>query len=148
MEIERKYLIKQLPKQLEQYPSKKIVQGYLSTNPIVRVRRQNDDYYLTYKGEGLLAREEYNLPLNAASFQHLIAKADGNIISKTRYLIPYMETYVIELDLFDAPFAPLILAEVEFDSVEASNAFTPPEWFGEEVTYNEQYHNSNMSMQT
>lgn len=148
MEIERKYLIKQLPKQLEQYPSKKIVQGYLSTNPVVRVRRQNDDYYLTYKGEGLLAREEYNLPLNAASFQHLIAKADGNIISKTRYLIPYMETYVIELDLFDAPFAPLILAEVEFDSVEASNAFTPPEWFGEEVTYDEQYHNSNMSMQT
>ena len=49
MEIERKYLVKTLPEHLEQYQSKKIAQGYLCTAPVVRIRRSNDDYYLTYK---------------------------------------------------------------------------------------------------
>ena len=57
MEIERKYLVKTLPEHLEQYQSKKIAQGYLCTEPVVRIRRSNDDYYLTYKGEGLMVRE-------------------------------------------------------------------------------------------
>ena len=64
MEIERKYLIDRLPENLEQYDCQHIEQGYLNTDPVVRVRRDNDDYYLTYKGKGLLSREEYNLPLN------------------------------------------------------------------------------------
>ena len=62
MEIERKYLIKTLPEHLEQYPCKVIEQGYLNTNPVVRIRRSNDDYILTYKGKGMMVREEYNLP--------------------------------------------------------------------------------------
>lgn len=147
MEIERKYLVKELPGHLEQYPCHKIIQGYLNTEPVVRVRRQDEEYYLTYKGSGMLAREEYNLPLTAQSFEHLIAKADGNIIAKTRYLIPFQEAYTIELDVFEAPFAPLILAEVEFSSIEEAEQFTPPAWFGEDVTYDGRYHNSNMSRQ-
>lgn len=62
MEIERKFTVKKLPENLERYPSRLIEQGYLNTNPVVRVRRDENDYYLTYKGKGLLAREEYNLP--------------------------------------------------------------------------------------
>ena len=63
MEIERKYLIDRLPENVTSYPSHEIEQGYLCTEPVVRVRRDGDEYYLTYKGKGLLAREEYNLPL-------------------------------------------------------------------------------------
>ena len=61
MEIERKFLVKRenLPENLEQYPSKVIEQGYLCTEPVVRIRKSNDNYYLTYKSKGLLAREEY-----------------------------------------------------------------------------------------
>lgn len=145
MEIERKYLIDILPDNLNQYPFHVIEQGYLNTEPVVRVRRQDDDYYLTYKGKGLLVREEYNLPLNKESYQHLIQKADGNIIAKKRYCIPYQEKYTIELDVFEKPFEGLILAEVEFESVEEAECFCPPEWFGEDVTYDVRYHNSNMS---
>lgn len=144
MEIERKFLIKTLPDNLESYPCLHIEQGYLNTNPVIRIRKQNDTYVLTYKGKGMLAREEYNLPLNEESYVHLKAKCDGNIISKKRYLIPLNEL-TIELDVFDAPFAPLILAEVEFDSLEAADAFLPPDWFLEDVTHNAEYHNSNMS---
>lgn len=145
MEIEKKYLVHTLPDKLENYPYHLIEQGYLNTEPVVRVRRQDEEYYLTYKGKGMLIREEYNLPLNKESYLHLIQKADGNRITKKRYCIPYKDKYTIELDVFACPFTGLILAEVEFDSVEEAEAFCPPEWFGKEVTYDPAYHNSNMS---
>ena len=145
MEIERKYLLKELP-ELENYESHKIEQAYLCTGPVVRVRREDEAYYMTYKGGGLMAREEYNLPLNKESYEHLVKKADGNVISKTRYLIPLeLEGLVAEVDVFEPPFAPLIMAEVEFESEEQANKFTSPEWFGEEVTFDGRYHNSYMS---
>ena len=148
MEIERKYLIdeKNLPADLESCRSVLIEQGYLCRKPVVRIRRQDDDYILTYKSGGLMAREEYNLPLSREGYEHLRPKADGNIISKKRYLIPITDTALkVELDIFDAPFAPLMIAEVEFPDVETANAFTPLDWFQEDVTNNPEYHNSNLS---
>lgn len=160
MEIERKFLVKKLPDNLSSYSFHLIEQAYLNTNPVIRIRRQDEDYYLTYKGKGLLAREEYNLPLNKESYYHLLEKADGNIISKKRYLIPLVHpdfrgtltadspsSLLIELDIFEAPFCPLIIAEVEFTSETAAKAFIPPDWFGQEVTENPAYHNSNLSRQ-
>ena len=145
-EIERKFLVKRIPEHLEQYPFHTLEQGYLNTDPVVRVRREDDSYYLTYKGRGFLVREEYNLPLNADAYAHLVEKADGNIIRKKRYRIPVEGSLLtIELDVFEAPFAPLILAEVEFESIEQAQAFVPPEWFGEDVTENREYSNSNLS---
>lgn len=159
-EIERKFIVKELPENIESYPFHIIEQGYLCTSPVIRIRRQDNDYFLTYKGGGLLAHAEYNLPLTAESYRHLKAKIDGTIISKKRYLIPlthpsFVDTYspafhsslTIELDIFAEPFAPLIMAEVEFPDLEMANAFLPPDWFLEDVTMNPAYHNSNMSRQ-
>ena len=107
MEIERKYLLNDLP-ELEKYECHKIEQAYLCTSPVVRVRREDENYYMTYKGGGLMAREEYNLPLNKEAYEHLVKKADGNVISKTRYLMPLeQEGLVAEVDVFEPPFAPL-----------------------------------------
>ena len=106
-----------------------------------------------------MAREEYNLPLNKAAYEHLLTKADGNIISKKRFLIPIKDPVFadgydvpkepvnlkIELDIFEPPFAPLVIAEVEFPDVEMAGAFIPPAWLGEDVTNNPEYHNSNLS---
>ena len=89
IEIEKKYLIKKLPDNLSEYNYHTMIQGYLNTAPVVRVRKENNTYYLTYKGSGMLCREEYNLPLTEPAFYHLLQKADGNIISKRRYHIPY-----------------------------------------------------------
>ena len=130
MEIERKYLVKTLPDHLDQYESKKIAQGYLCTEPVVRIRRSNDDYYLTYKGDGLMVREEYNLPLTKESYGHLL---------------PLNEHLTAELDIFEKDLAPLTLVEVEFDSVEEADKFTAPDWFGEDVTNSGKYHNSYLS---
>ena len=147
VEIERKFLVKKedLPENLEQYPSKVIEQGYLCTEPVVRIRKSNDNYYLTYKSKGLLAREEYNLPLTEEAYEHLKPKADGIVISKIRYVIPEKDGLFIELDVFNAPYDGLLLAEVEFPSEEAALSYQPPRWFGEDVTYSTRYHNSTLS---
>lgn len=163
MEIERKFTITKLPENLESYPCHIIEQAYLNTDPVIRIRRENDSYYLTYKGKGLLAREEYNLPLNEESYYHLREKADGTIISKKRYVIPidhpqFHPTYAsssgnlidqinlyVELDLFEQPFAPLVIAEVEFPDKEMAEAFVPLDWFSQDVTNDPAYHNSNLS---
>lgn len=158
MEIERKYLVKQLPENPEQYEKAEMEQGYLSTEPVVRVRAENDEYYLTYKGSGLLAREEYNLPLTKESYHHLAKKADGILIKKTRYFIPLegeLKTdadgkhihsgTLAELDVFHDDYEGLLLVEVEFDSIEQANAFVAPEWFGEDVTSSGKYQNSVLS---
>lgn len=146
MEIERKFLIKKenLP-DLSCYPFHQIEQGYLCTEPVVRIRRQDEEYFLTYKSKGLLAREEYNLALTAEAYHHLRPKADGIVISKTRYLIPEKDGLTIELDVFHEDYEGLLLAEVEFPTEEAANSYTPPAWFGEDVTYSTKYHNSNLS---
>ena len=147
MEIERKYLIEQLPENYNTFPFHQIEQGYLSTRPVVRIRRQDDEFFLTYKSGGLMVREEYNLPLTEDAYYHLREKADGILITKKRYLIPYNDKLTIELDVFEGDLAPLILAEVEFDTEEEANSFTPPEWFGEDVTFSSKYHNSTLSRQ-
>lgn len=145
MEIERKFLIPKLPDDLESYAFHLIEQGYLCTDPVVRIRRQDDNYILTYKGKGLMCREEYNLPLNAEAFAHLKEKIDGILIEKKRYLIPLTEKLTIELDVFEGELAPLVLAEVEFETKEEAERFVPPAWFGEDVTFSSKYHNSTLS---
>jgi len=145
MEIERKFLIPALPDNIDSYQFRIIEQAYLCTEPVVRVRRDNNDYYLTYKSAGLMVREELNLPLTKNAYEHLIRKADGNIIRKKRYLIPSEHNLTIELDIFEAPFADLLLAEVEFSSVEEADSYITPDWFGEDVTLDGRYHNSYLS---
>lgn len=163
MEIERKFTVTKLPEHLESYPCHIIEQAYLNTDPVVRIRKEDDSYYMTYKGKGLLAREEYNLPLNEASYYHLREKADGNVIRKRRYVIPiqapkFNMTYLtslkesidqvslsVELDVFAPPFAPLVIAEVEFPNQEMAEAFQPLDWFSQDVTNDPAYHNSNLS---
>ena len=145
MEIERKFIPKCLPDNLDSYEHHDIQQAYLNTSPVIRIRKQDEDYFLTYKGSGMMSREEYNLPLNQKSYFHLLTKADGNIITKTRYLIPLFNSLTAELDIFHDIFDGRLLVEVEFNSIEYANSFIPPEWFGEDVTYDKKYHNSNMS---
>lgn len=172
MEIERKYLIEKekVPFSLEDYHRRRIEQEYLCTAPVVRIRRDNDKFFLTYKSKGLMVREEYNLPLTEEAYCHLKEKADGRPIVKDRYMIPLSEGYdrdtrhngrydsdsdmkflqnkdlYIELDFFKGNLEGLILAEVEFPDEETANHFIPPEWFGEDVTYSSKYHNSTLSL--
>ncbi|SKB59274.1 CYTH domain-containing protein [Lachnospiraceae bacterium] len=150
-EIERKWLVKEVPSGLEQYECLQIEQAYLSSSPTVRVRRENDHFYLTYKaakntpGNNDISHEEYNLPLDRVSYEHLRDKRDGRLITKKRYVIPIEGALKIELDVFEGDIAPLVLAEVEFSSEEEAMAFEGPDWFGEDVSFNRKYKNAVMA---
>ena len=89
MEIERKFLIREMPANLEDYPHRTLEQGYLCVEPVVRVRKDADKYELTYKSKGLMIREEKNLPLTQEAYEHLSQKIDGRLITKERYCIPF-----------------------------------------------------------
>ncbi len=147
MEIERKFLVTSPPDGYASCPFHQIEQAYLCTEPVIRIRRQDDSFYLTYKSRGLLCREEYNLPLTKEAYHHLLKKADGNILTKKRYLLPVSEhpELTIEFDVFEGKFSGLMLAEVEFKSEEEAKAFTPPGWFSKDVTYSGEYQNSRLS---
>ncbi len=158
MEIERKFLIKEMPEGLETYACHHIEQAYLTTDPVIRVRKElifsrakdaepsMEKYTLTYKGKGLLAREEHELPLTPEAYNTLKSKADGNVIAKKRYVIPIENTDLkVELDCFEPPFAPLVMAEVEFPGMDEAENFVPLSWFSEDVTNDPSYHNSTMS---
>lgn len=145
MEIERKYLVKNLPEDLASYPHDQIVQAYISTDPVIRVRQKNQSYLLTVKSSGLLAREETEMLISAESFHHLCQKKDGILIEKTRYKLPEPHGYTIELDVFHGAYAGFLMAEIEFPTLEEANNYTPPAWFGCDVTMDPRFHNSSMS---
>jgi len=148
MEIERKFLvdISRIPADFKQYPHHVIEQAYILTEPVLRIRKKDDTYILTYKGAGFMQREEAEFPLTAEAYRKLLAKTEGNIITKTRYKIPEHDNLLIELDIFSGMYEGLYLAEVEFPDAETANSYNPPEWFGTEVTYNGSFHNSALSM--
>lgn len=154
MEIERKFSIKYIPKDLSTYDYKKIEQGYLCHNPVLRIRKSNEDYILTYKSKlGIevqkkgdpIINNEVELPLTKEAYLTLKEKTDGNIIYKTRYLIPIADGLTAELDLFEDKLKGLIFAEVEFTSKEEANRFTPPDWFDKELTKDKQFSNYHLS---
>ncbi len=153
MEIERKFTIKYLPDNLESYEYADIEQGYLLRGPVVRVRRWNDRYILTYKqkqkrsaGEPIINIEE-EFPLDRDGFYHLLAKCDGNVIEKRRYIIPLDGGLKAELDVFKGRLEGLVFAEVEFPSVEKAAEFVAPSWFDKDVTDDKHYSNGYLSQE-
>lgn len=145
MEIEKKYLIASIPENIQQYTSYSIEQAYICTNPVLRIRKKDEQYIFTYKSTGLMSREEVETPITKDAYYHLLSKADGNIITKTRYLIPDENNLTIELDIFHGCFDGLALAEVEFTDEANALSYIPPKWFSEDVTFSSKYHNSTLS---
>ncbi len=146
MEIERKYLVGSLPENLDAFPHVEIEQGYLCTSPTLRIRRMGDAFILTVKekvhslSSAIVNREE-EFFLSSESYARLRGKCEGIMVEKTRYRIP-VGKYTAELDIFHGRHEGLLLVEVEFPSVEAANAFTPPAWFGQDVSNDPRYRNS------
>ena len=147
MEIERKYLVNNLPADLEACPHVEIEQGYLCTSPTLRIRRAGDAYILTVKekvrsASSAIQNREEEFALSADRYAHLRAKCDGNLVHKTRYRVPLDGGLTAELDIFHGAHAGLLLVEVEFPTLAAADAFIPPAWFGPDVSQDPRYRNS------
>ena len=144
-EIERRFFVKTMPANLHEYTGHSITQGYVFFDPVVRLRKTESEFFLTIKTKGLLVREEIELNIEKENFDTMWHKVEGNIIEKTRYEIPLGQNLKAELDIFHGQFHPLIIVEVEFDTIARSQEFIPPDWFGEDITFSTEYANKSLA---
>jgi adenylate cyclase len=144
-EIERKFLVPESPADIERARATKIDQGYLAIDGAVevRVRRRDGDAVLTIKGGGGRARAEEEIGIDGERFERLWALTEGRRIEKTRYEIG--DDPLIELDVYGGALDGLVVAEVEFPSDEAADAFRVPPWFGREVTDDPRFKNQRLA---
>ena len=147
LEIERKFLVDRFPDDLDTHPAREIDQGYLAiTDDVeVRLRRYGDEMFLTVKSTGNEARVEEEIEIEARRFDALWPLTGGRRLQKRRYAIPAGDGLTIELDVYHGSLSGLRVAEVEFDSAAAADAFAPPAWFGRELTDDPRYKNKRLA---
>jgi adenylate cyclase len=148
VEIERRFRVdpNKLPRRLP--PGKRLVQGFLSLEPVVRIRitrgaargsRKRERAYLTIKGRGLRIRPEfeYDVPLDDA--RELLKLCGDWKIEKVRTQIgPW------ELDRYTGRFKGLWLAEIELERARTPLPDPLPAWVLEEVTNDLRYTNAHL----
>ena len=142
-EIERKFLVKQLPEKLKQRRHYPIVQGYLASEPggrHVRLRKKGKTTSLTFKVGRGAHREEREIKLSPKQFAALWPATMGRRLRKVRYDIPW-RNLLIEIDVYRGKHSGLVVAEVEFPNLATCRQFKPPRWFGREVTGQRRYSN-------
>jgi len=146
-EIERKFLLKQLPPHLNELPNSLIEQGYLaieSQGSQVRLRKKGDTRFLTVKRGRGTVRDEHEIALTRAQFDALWPLTAGRRLVKRRYEMPYRGC-TIEIDVYAGSNSGVVVAEVEFESEQAANEFVPPEWFGKDISNRPEYSNTNLA---
>ena len=146
IEIERKFLIKDIP-ELNVLSTQRIQQGYLTApndSLEVRLRRIDNQYFITVKtGEGLV-RGEREISINKPQFDKLWPLVNGKQLEKKRISIFLENGLMVEIDFFEGNLAPLIMCEIEFSNEDEANNFDPPKWFGKEVTTDNRYKNKSL----
>ncbi|WP_340199441.1 CYTH domain-containing protein [Ascidiimonas sp. W6] len=148
IETERKFLVNSSDYRKEATSKKRIVQGFLNTDPkrTVRVRIKGNKGYLTIKGisnaSGTTRFEwEKEIPINEA--EALMKLCEGTVIDKVRFEVP-IANHLFEIDEFDGDNKGLVIAEVELSTED--EAFEKPIWLGKEVTGDKRYYNSQLSI--
>lgn len=142
VEIERKFLLKYLPNNYDKYPLHFIEQSYISlSNPEHRIRKKDNKYYETFKGEGDISRTEDEKEIDKNKYNELLNNKISRSIFKYRYMIPLNNNLMAELNIYQKELKGLFLIEVEFPSIEEANNFITPDWFLSEVTNNIKFKN-------
>jgi CYTH domain-containing protein len=142
-EIERKFLVREIPEQLKHRRHYQIAQGYLASEPggrHVRLRKKGKTASLTFKVGRGAHREEREIKLSPKQFATLWPATAGRRLRKVRYDIPW-RNLVIEIDVYRGKHSGLVVAEVEFPDLVTCREFKPPRWFGREVTGQKPYSN-------
>lgn len=148
-EIERKFLVENPPASTLQSPSEEIDQGYIAADGEieVRVRRKGSGCFLAVKKGHGEVREETELSVTEEQFQKLWPLTEGWRVRKRRHRIELDAGLIAEMDVYLGQLEGLLTVEVEFPSTSASRGFSPPDWFGQEVTGDVAFSNQQMALQ-
>ncbi len=138
-EIELTFLVKTLPLGFENSLQKEMLDIYIpasSEHPVLRVRKSGDVYEITKKepisGNDSSYQLETTIPLNVEEFEY-VQLLPGKRVEKTRYFYEEFGTQY-EIDVFGGSLKGLVLADVEFGSLKARDAFSMPDWCLADVT--------------
>ena len=147
IEIERKFLVKNLNYKSESFEKKCIKQGYLNSNKnrTVRIRVSDDTGFITIKGKSNkngTSRFEWEKEISATEAEELLLLCEPTIIEKTRYLIK-VGYHTFEVDEFAGENSGLVVAEIELNTED--EVFEKPNWLSKEVTGDLKYYNSSIS---
>ena len=147
IEIERKFLVKNLDFKIESFEKKYIKQGYLNSNKnrTVRIRVSDDTAFITIKGKSNTAgtsRFEWEKEIPFSEADELLLLCEPNLIEKQRYLIK-KGAHTFEVDFFLGDNLGLIVAEIELTA--ENEEFEKPSWLAKEVTGDLKYYNSSIS---
>ena len=156
-EIERKYTINHLPKEIDNIL--KITQKHIYRDSVcsIRVRKTlklstNEAIYThTIKAKGKDIEKfsiiELEKEITEEQFEEVKPFKGSTTIEKYRIVIPLEDGLKAEVDIFEKKLKGLIIAEVEFESIEQAKKFKMPSWFEKEVPHNE-FSNRKMSTKT
>lgn len=144
-EIERKFIIDNVPKDLDGLKHSEILQGYItySEHGDVRVRKEGDEYLLTVKKGSGIERDETEVEISKGQFDRLWKSIERQV-EKTRYEVPVGD-HIAYIDVYKGKLEGLVVGEVEFKSIFEAKSFEAPLWFGRDVTEDEYYKNRNLS---
>jgi CYTH domain-containing protein len=145
-EIERKFLLSELPRALRLTRGETIKQGYLALDgdTEVRLRTGSAPPRLTIKSGRGAVRTEVELPVQGADAAALWELTEGRRIEKTRRRMRAAGVEA-EVDEYVGQLAGLVVLEVEFPDEAAALAFQPPAWFGRELTGEPAYANRSLA---
>jgi len=146
MEIEKKYLTEKIPFDINEYPKKELSQCYISVSPTIRLRKEDDTYILTVKSKGKIAREEFELEITEDEYNRLKLKSETPEVVKTRFFVPLENALTAEVDIYHGNLKGLVTTEVEFPSLEDAENFIAPTWFGKDVSHDNRYKNTSLSL--
>ena len=143
IEIERKFLVKNVDFLPEQDAGFNIQQAYImeSNDRSLRVRIKNERAFLTLKiGKNALERLEFEYEISLVEAQAML-QCCSRVLHKKRFKV-WHQNVRWEVDVFQGDLLGLYLAEVELESLDQN--IDLPDWVGEEVTHDPQYLNVNL----
>lgn len=144
MKIERKFKVFNTPN-LDGCIYQNIAQGYISLKPEIKIRKVDDSYFVTKKVDKTFGKEEQQVKIDKAAYEILKTEVKGQMLEKTKYFLPFNDGNTVELDIYRNSLAGLKIAKVEFTNKNEAYNYTPPSWFGEDITCDKRFKNKNLS---
>lgn len=150
-EMEKKYLIENLPKEIINQFSDPlhISQFYLSPNVRCRKTKKESfyEYSMTIKSSNNTVREETEFEISKLTYYDLCKNKIGKDINKTRYTIE-TEEKIFFFDFFKSPTKDLAICEIEFKTEAAMDLFYASEypWLGTYIGNDLKYYNNNIAI--
>lgn len=145
LEIERKFLMDGFPIGLEIISEIEIEQGYISTEPEVRIRRAvnkrtgDAKCRITIKGDGDLTRTEIETVIDEGFYYDVVDFLGVSMITKDykKYRLGEWKLEVACVD--EGTEREFFYGEIEFPTEEDARAFEPPKYLGREITFSEDH---------